>query len=70
MDEIEAQRVFGYVVYNDGKKAKLDFPLQNYDYDVAGRSFHNGRLVQRMREKAMTLPKYVPFLTTFIQFCS
>jgi len=38
---------------------KLPYPLDKLYADVAGRSFHNGRFVQRMREKASSLPRYV-----------
>ncbi|KAH0940493.1 hypothetical protein HID58_000130 [Brassica napus] len=54
--EIDAQRVLGYALFKDGKHTKLSYPLDQFDSDVAGRSFHNGRFVQRMREKASTLP--------------
>jgi len=53
--KIDAQRVLGYVLFKDGKHTKLAYPLETFDSDVAGRSFHNGRFVQRMREKALTL---------------
>ncbi|WRX10020.1 Squalene epoxidase - like 2 [Theobroma cacao] len=53
---IDAQRVFGYALFKDGKSTKLSYPLQHFESDVAGRSFHNGRFIQRMREKASTLP--------------
>ncbi|XP_075520794.1 squalene monooxygenase SE1-like [Primulina tabacum] len=53
--EIDAQRVFGYALYKDGKSAKLSYPLEKFHSDVSGRSFHNGRFIQRMREKAATL---------------
>lgn len=54
--DIDAQRVFGYALYKDGKNTKLTYPLEEFDSDVSGRSFHNGRFIQRMREKASTLP--------------
>ncbi|BAT86953.1 hypothetical protein VIGAN_05028600 [Vigna angularis var. angularis] len=54
--EIDAQQVFGYALYKDGKNTKLSYPLEKFDSDVSGRSFHNGRFIQRMREKASTLP--------------
>ena len=41
----------------DGKSTKLSYPLESFDSDVAGRSFHNGRFVQRMHEKVAALPK-------------
>ncbi|CAM8989364.1 unnamed protein product [Rhodiola kirilowii] len=53
---IDAQRVLGYALFKDGKSTKLSYPLEKFHSDVAGRSFHNGRFVQRMREKAATLP--------------
>ncbi|XP_057802580.1 squalene monooxygenase SE1-like [Salvia miltiorrhiza] len=53
--EIDAQQVFGYALYKEGKDTKLSYPLERFDADVAGRSFHNGRFIQRMREKAATL---------------
>ncbi|GAU45323.1 hypothetical protein TSUD_84390 [Trifolium subterraneum] len=56
VDEIDAQRVFGYALYKDGKNTKLSYPLENFNADVSGRSFHNGRFIQRMREKASSLP--------------
>lgn len=54
--EIDAQKVFGYALYKDGKDSKLSYPLEKYRADVAGRSFHNGRFIQRLREKAASLP--------------
>ena len=59
--EIDAQKVFGYALYKDGKDSKLSYPLEKYRADVAGRSFHNGRFIQRLREKAASLPKYSSF---------
>ncbi|XWS41349.1 hypothetical protein CRYUN_Cryun17cG0073700 [Craigia yunnanensis] len=56
VNEIDAQHVFGYALFKDGKSTKLSYPLQHFESDVAGRSFHNGRFIQRMREKASTLP--------------
>ncbi|KAL6211881.1 hypothetical protein ACLB2K_017104 [Fragaria x ananassa] len=54
-ESIDAQKVFGYALYKDGKDTTLSYPLEKYSSDVAGRSFHNGRFIQRMREKAITL---------------
>ncbi|XVF68152.1 hypothetical protein PTKIN_Ptkin10aG0181000 [Pterospermum kingtungense] len=56
VNEIDAQEVHGYVLYKDGKEARLTFPLQKYDQShVVGRTFHNGRFVQRLREKAASV---------------
>ncbi|KAF2320767.1 hypothetical protein GH714_030597 [Hevea brasiliensis] len=52
---LDAQQVFGYAIYKDGKSINLSCPLQSFQLDVAGRSFHNGRFIQRMCEKAATL---------------
>ncbi|XP_027346187.1 squalene monooxygenase-like [Abrus precatorius] len=56
VDEIDAQQVLGYALYKDGKNTKLSYPLEKFNSDVSGRSFHNGRFIQRMREKAASLP--------------
>lgn len=53
--EIDAQQVFGYALCKNGKSAKVSYPLENFHSDVSGRSFHNGRFIQRMRIKAATL---------------
>ncbi|EEF40561.1 Squalene monooxygenase, putative [Ricinus communis] len=56
VEEIDAQQVFGYALYKNGRSTKLSYPLESFDSDVSGRSFHNGRFIQRMREKAASLP--------------
>ncbi|WCJ18076.1 squalene epoxidase 2 [Euphorbia peplus] len=56
VEEIDAQRIFGYAIMKDGKSNKLSYPLKGFQSNVAGRSFHNGRFIQRMREKAASLP--------------
>ncbi|XP_022941147.1 squalene monooxygenase-like [Cucurbita moschata] len=55
VDNIDAQRVYGYALFKDGKDTRLSYPLEKFHSDVSGRSFHNGRFIQRMREKAATL---------------
>eukprot|EP00261_Vitis_vinifera_P015382 XP_003635346.2 PREDICTED: squalene epoxidase 3 [Vitis vinifera] len=55
VEEIDAQRVLGYALFKDGKNTRLSYPLEKFHSDVAGRSFHNGRFIQRMREKAAFL---------------
>lgn len=62
VENIDAQHVLGYALFKDGKSTKLSYPLEKFQSDVAGRGFHNGRFIQRMREKAATLPKYPIFL--------
>ncbi|XP_009759306.1 squalene monooxygenase SE1 [Nicotiana tabacum] len=56
VENIDAQRVFGYALFKDGKSTRLSYPLEKFHADVSGRSFHNGRFIQRMREKAASLP--------------
>ncbi|XP_020535089.1 squalene epoxidase 3 isoform X1 [Jatropha curcas] len=56
VEQIDAQKVFGYAIYKDGKSTKLSYPLPSFETNIAGRSFHNGCFIQRMREKAATLP--------------
>ncbi|KAK6923178.1 Squalene epoxidase, partial [Dillenia turbinata] len=56
VEEIDAQRVLGYALFKDGKNTRVSYPLEKFHSDVAGRSFHNGRFIQRMREKASALP--------------
>ncbi|KAK4348570.1 hypothetical protein RND71_031325 [Anisodus tanguticus] len=56
VEKIDAQRVFGYALFKDGKSTRLPYPLEKFHADVSGRSFHNGRFIQRMREKAASLP--------------
>ncbi|KAL8234635.1 hypothetical protein R6Q59_020735 [Mikania micrantha] len=53
---IEAQQVFGYAIYMDDRNTKLSYPLEKFESDISGRSFHNGRFIQRMRDKAASLP--------------
>ncbi|CAL9144978.1 unnamed protein product [Musa hybrid cultivar] len=55
VDEIDAQRVLGYVLTKNGRSAKLSIPLEKYHVDVAVRCFHHGRFIQRLREKAASL---------------
>ncbi len=68
VEEIDAQHVLGYALFKDGKNTRLSYPLEKFNSDVAGRSFHNGRFIQRMIEKAATLPRY-SFLLSFF-WCS
>ncbi|XP_017971915.1 PREDICTED: squalene monooxygenase-like isoform X2 [Theobroma cacao] len=56
VDGIDAQRISGYDLYKDGNGTKISFPLEKFQSHVAGRNFHNGRFVQKLREKAASLP--------------
>ncbi|CAL0313975.1 unnamed protein product [Lupinus luteus] len=55
VEEIDAQEIFGYALCKGGKDTKLPYPLQKFSSNVSGRGFHNGRFIQRMREKAASL---------------
>ncbi|KAK9061916.1 hypothetical protein SSX86_019100 [Deinandra increscens subsp. villosa] len=56
VEEIDGQTVLGYALFKDGKSTKLPYSLEEFHPDVSGRSFHNGRFIRRMREKAASLP--------------
>ncbi|CAH8355898.1 unnamed protein product [Eruca vesicaria subsp. sativa] len=58
LEEIDAQKAPGLALYKDGNKALIPFPMEdkNFPYEPTGRSFHNGRFVQRLRQKASSLP--------------
>ncbi|XP_010454706.1 PREDICTED: squalene epoxidase 5 [Camelina sativa] len=58
LEGIDAQIATGMAVYKDGKEADTLFPVENnnnFPYEPFGRSFHNGRFVQRLRQKASSL---------------
>ncbi|KAL6571953.1 hypothetical protein OROMI_012911 [Orobanche minor] len=59
VNNIDAQKVFGYALFKDGKHTRLSYPLEKFHSDVSGRSFHNGRFIQRIPDKAASLPKRV-----------
>ncbi|KAA8541327.1 hypothetical protein F0562_025290 [Nyssa sinensis] len=66
VNEIDAQRVLGYALFKDGRNTRLSYPLKDFHSDAAGRSFHNRRFIQRMRERAASLPKYSFFPLMFL----
>ena len=68
VENIDAQRVFGYALFKDGKDTKLSYPLEKFHEDVSGRGFHNGRFIQRMRGKAASLSKYVTLPSALSNF--
>lgn len=51
-----ASQVYGYCMFMDGRQAKVAYPMQGMAEDIAGRSFHNGRFVQRLRQAAASQP--------------
>lgn len=52
VDGIDAQKVQGYCMFKDGREAKVAYPMEGQSEDVAGRSFHHGRFVQKLRQAA------------------
>ncbi|CAN1289570.1 Squalene monooxygenase SE1 [Linum perenne] len=55
-DLTEPDRIVGELLQPGGYLKLIELGLQEFHSDVAGRSFHNGRFIQRMREKAASLP--------------
>jgi squalene monooxygenase len=49
-----APQVYGYALFKDRREAVVAYPMEGLAKDVAGRSFHHGRFVQRMRHAAAT----------------
>ena len=43
-------------MFREGKQAKVRYPTEGLAEDVSGRSFHNGRFVQRLRQAAASQP--------------
>ena len=52
VEGIDSQEVYGYAIFRDGKMTCIKYPVEELDEKIAGRSFHNGRFVQRLREAA------------------
>jgi squalene monooxygenase len=48
--------VYGYCMFKNGAEARVGYPTEGFEGDVAGRSFHNGRFVQRLRQAAAGAP--------------
>ena len=53
---VPCSQVYGYCMYKNGEEAKLAYPTEGFEGDVSGRSFHNGRFVQRLRQAAASVP--------------
>ena len=56
VDGIDSQKVYGYCMFKNGEEAKVGYPLKGMGEDVAGRSFHHGRFVQKLRQAASACP--------------
>jgi hypothetical protein len=46
------QQVYGYCMFKNSEEAVIRYPEDRYAGKVAGRSFHHGRFVQRLRQAA------------------
>lgn len=53
---LQPLQVHGYALYKDGQYAPVKYPTDGYSSDVAGRSFHHGCFVQKLRHKAAAQP--------------
>ncbi len=56
VEGIDSMRVEGYIMIKNGKEAHVRYPVDENlpdAADIAGRSFHNGRFVQRLRQRAV-----------------
>eukprot|EP01132_Coremiostelium_polycephalum_P010172 gene10172-12478_t len=53
---IDASTVHGYGIFKKGKGVKLSYPKDRNGAIINGWSFHHGRFVQKLRQKAMTAP--------------
>ena len=56
VEDIDAQKVFGYCMFKGGEEAKVGYPLDGMGKDVAGRSFHHGRFIQKLRQAVYACP--------------
>ncbi|KAJ4877550.1 Squalene epoxidase 5 [Raphanus sativus] len=57
LEGIDEQLATGLAVYKDGQKALVSFPEDNdFPYEPTARTFYNGRFVQKLRQKASSLP--------------
>lgn len=64
LEEIDAQEAKSLAIYKDRKHATLPFPDdKKFPHEPVGRLLRNGRLVQRLRQKAASLSKYVQIFT-------
>ena len=56
-------QVYGYYMFKDGQEARVAYPVDGVPEahclpggEIAGRSFHNGCFVQRLRQAAASCP--------------
>ncbi|EFJ48412.1 hypothetical protein VOLCADRAFT_74714 [Volvox carteri f. nagariensis] len=56
VDGIDSVKVYGYALFKNGNHAVVRYPIEGYSADVAGRSFHHGRFIQKLRGAAASCP--------------
>ncbi|KXZ44567.1 hypothetical protein GPECTOR_65g185 [Gonium pectorale] len=56
VDGIDSIKVYGYALFKGGNQAVVHYPIEGYSADVAGRSFHHGRFIQKLRQAAVSCP--------------
>jgi squalene monooxygenase len=49
---IDSVKVHGYALFKNGGSAVVKYPTEGFSADVAGRSFHHGRFIQKLRQAA------------------
>lgn len=52
VENIDSCKVYGYALFKGGHVSCVKYPTEHYAFEVAGRSFHHGRFVQKLRAKA------------------
>ncbi|KAG2487299.1 hypothetical protein HYH03_014139 [Edaphochlamys debaryana] len=56
VEGIDAVKVYGYALFKNGSHTTIHYPVEGYSDDVAGRSFHHGRFIQKLRQAAASCP--------------
>ena len=56
LEDIDAIRVQGYYITFNGEDVHIPYPHKNEEDQHEGRSFHHGRLIMRLRQRAMANP--------------
>lgn len=56
LEDIDAIRVLGYYITFMGDDVQIPYPQKKKEMQFEGRSFHHGRFIMRLRQKAMAHP--------------
>lgn len=65
-DGIDSVKVHGYALFKNGGSAVVKYPTEGFSEDVAGRSFHHGRFIQKLRQAAAK-EKNITFRQGFVK---